>query len=353
MALHASVWSDSSYVRSSSGDYVFKTVLYNLHTIWLFTYSDLKTILFPQTLFGILTALAQVQQETTGFNNDKVHEVLKRIPMVMFWIWIHLLPVDIHNQQQQDAIEEDRINKSWRPLPSRRCTLTQARSAMILFYSIAALLSYEIGLLRWTMSIIILGSHFSFTAWASFGKLIGITGTWYNSFGGSDVNPLIRNFLNALAYALFSLGALEIAQNEQLNFGHLGKPGHSDLPSLEMWVIVLTLVIMTTIQLQDMEDQEGDMLKGRRSMPLQVGDGPTRWVTAIFMVLWGFLCPYFWDCDWSGYLAATALACLIALRSIAYRTVEHDKTTFRMWNMWIVGLYMLPVLRTGQYTEAM
>ncbi|KAI1197063.1 hypothetical protein F5X97DRAFT_303242 [Nemania serpens] len=82
----------------------------------------------------------------------------------------------------------------------------------------------------------------------------------------------------------------------------------SDIPSLEMWVILLTIVILTTIHLQDMEDQEGDKVRGRRSLPLQICDGPTRWVTAVFMTILGLSCPYFWDCSWLGYVVAAPLA---------------------------------------------
>lgn len=158
------------------------------------------------------------------------------------------------------------------------------------------------------------------------------------------MNPFVRNFIVALGYAAFGLGALEIAQNDSLNFGSQGSTKLPHIPSLESWVILLTLVILTTIQVQDMEDQEGDVLRGRRSLPLQIGDGPTRCVTALFMAIWGLLCPYFWGCGWVGYIIATPLAYLVALRSVVYQTVEHDKTTYRIWNMWIAGLYLIPML---------
>ncbi|KAI0907033.1 UbiA prenyltransferase family [Ustulina deusta] len=310
------------------GEQIFKTSLYHLYSIWLFTFSDLKTIFFPQTLFGILTALSQVQSNRLIFYNGDAQEVLYRIPTVMFWVYIHLLPLDIHNQQQPNAITEDKVNKPWRPLPSNRCTLTQAQYTMLLFYGVAALISYEIGPLRWSVSIIILG-------------------TWHNSFGGSDVNPFVRNFIVALGYVSFGLGALELAQDESLSFGSRGSTKNSNLPSLESWVILLAIVIMTTGQIQDMEDQEGDVLRGRRSLPLQIGDGLTRWVTAVFMAIWGFLCPYFWDCGWLGYVIITSLAYLVALRSVVCRTIRDDKTTYRIWNMWVVSLYLIPILRVA------
>ncbi|KAI1119863.1 hypothetical protein F5Y10DRAFT_273647 [Nemania abortiva] len=238
---------------------VFRDLLYHLYSIWLFTFSDLKNILFPQTLFGILTALSTFKSGTTTSGTSDASQILYRTPMVMFWVWIHLLPIDIHNQQQPNAIAEDQVNKPWRPLPSNRCTLTQARCAMFLFYSIATLTSYKTGPFRWSISIMVLG-------------------IWHNTLGGSDANPFVRNFIVTLAYASFGLGALEIAQNESLSFGSRGGSIQSNFPPFGAWIIILSLVIITTIHVQDMEDQEGDILRGRQSLPLQIGDGPTRWV---------------------------------------------------------------------------
>ncbi|KAI0421580.1 UbiA prenyltransferase family [Xylaria grammica] len=325
MALKTSLWLDNFSPSVGFGVQIFKTWLYHLYSIWLFTFSDLKTILLPQTIFGVLTALSRIQRNRGALDNGDAQEILYRIPMVTFWVWINLLPVDIHNQQQPDAIAEDKINKPWRPLPSNRCTLTQARYALLFFYGIAALVSYEIGPLRWSVGI------------------MGLA-TLYNSFGGSDVGPFVRNFIVAVAYAFFGIGALEVAQNEPLSFGLQGTSGQSNLPSLESWIIILSFVITTTIQVQDMEDQEGDRLKGRRSLPLQIGDGLTRWVTAALMAIWGFLCPYFWGCGWPGYAIVTSLAYLVALRGVVYRTVKCDKATYRIWNMWLASLYLIPLL---------
>ncbi|KAI0198881.1 UbiA prenyltransferase family [Astrocystis sublimbata] len=325
MALKPSPWLEIRDLPGRLAAQLLDTSLYHLYTLWLFTFSDMKTILFPQTAFGIITTISQTQSNTT-LDVDGAYDILKRSPLVMFWVWIHLLPLDIHNQQQPNAIFEDKVNKPWRPLPANRCTLTQARLTIITLYAIAGLVSYHLGPVRWSLSIVILG-------------------TWYNSFGGSDMNLFIRNMLNALGYASFGLGALEIAQDGPLSFEIQGGAAASHFPSLESWVVLLTLVILITIQYQDMEDQEGDILRGRLSLPLQIGDGPTRVITAILMSIWGVLCPYFWDCNWIGYAMTTSLAYLVVLRSLMYRTVEADKVTYRIWNLWLVGLYLLPVVR--------
>jgi 4-hydroxybenzoate polyprenyltransferase len=162
--------------------------------------------------------------------------------------------------------------------------------------------------------------------------------------GGSDVNPLVRNLINALGYTSFAAGALEIALGKPLRWDWAFAIDLSSRPTLETWIVAIFAVILTTVHTQDMEDQEGDALRGRRSLPLEIGDGPCRWVTAIFMLFWGAFCPLLWRCGWIGYVSSITLAYTVALRSPIFRTVEADKTTFKIWNLWVVCLYTLPLI---------
>jgi len=162
--------------------------------------------------------------------------------------------------------------------------------------------------------------------------------------GGSDVNPLIRNLINALGYTSFAAGALEIALDEPLRWDWAFAIDLSNRPTLETWIMTVLAVILTTVHTQDMEDQEGDALRGRRSLPLEIGDGPSRWVTTMFMLFWGVFCPLLWRCGWVGYVSSITLAYTVALRSPLFRTVEADKTTFKIWNLWVVCLYTLPLI---------
>ena len=46
------------------------------------------------------------------------------ILQLVFWSWLHLLQFNLANQTRD--LEEDKINKPWRPLPAGRITLQNA-----------------------------------------------------------------------------------------------------------------------------------------------------------------------------------------------------------------------------------
>ncbi|KAF1975732.1 hypothetical protein BU23DRAFT_632428 [Bimuria novae-zelandiae CBS 107.79] len=85
-----------------------RPISYHLYTIWLITCNDLKSIVLPETAFGIFSSLAT---SLTTNPDPKVSEVLYRIPHVVMWNWLNVLLFDIANQRLPDSIVEDRVNK--------------------------------------------------------------------------------------------------------------------------------------------------------------------------------------------------------------------------------------------------
>jgi hypothetical protein len=46
-----------------------------------------------------------------------------------------------------------------------------------------------------------------------------------------------------------------------------------------------------------------------------------------------------------GYIPSVMLGSLVAVRTIKWRTVAHDKRKFLFSNLWLVSIYLLPVIR--------
>ncbi|KAI1089759.1 UbiA prenyltransferase family-domain-containing protein [Rostrohypoxylon terebratum] len=285
---------------------LLRTTGHLMYSIWLFTWSDLQTTTFPDSLFGIMTALS--------------------FPLVLFWAWINQLAFNVGNQRQPKSIAEDTINKPWRPMPSGRLSVAQAKYAMILSYIGSFVVSSRIG-----------GSRPSF--------FLAILGYLYNDYGFGDMNGIIRNIINALGFITFDAGALEVALNRPLRLtpGSHAVYGHNNF-TVEKWLFLLLFVIYSTGHTQDMHDQEGDIVRNRSSLPLQLGDGVARYIIAAFMTMWGLLCPYFWQCNWTGYSVCGPLAFIIAYRSLRLRAVREDRLTFKLWNVWMISLYCLPLM---------
>lgn len=290
------------------------SVPYHLYTIWLFTRSDLKTIVIPSTAFGLVCTLSGPVL-TTG-PSLLIADVAKRIPVTAFWAWINLLPFAIDNQRQQNSIKEDTENKPWRPLPSKRLTPEQAKSTMKVFYLIACLSSLYLG-----------GTWQCIT-------LIGL-GYCYNDLGGADSSCVTRNFINACGYICFTSGSLQVASD--LSVALLR-------PVAYQWLLTIGLVIFTTIQLQDMYDQAGDSLRKRWTVPLVLGDSAARWTIAVPVGIWSWFCPSFWQLGFTGFAIPVLLGALIIWRILAVRTAKDDRLSFRIYNAWVISLYFLPLI---------
>ena len=111
-----------------------------------------------------------------------------------------------------------------------------------------------------------------------------------------------------------------------------------------MWLILLSGVISTTIQFQDLYDQEGDAIRGRRTIPLIAGDRVARLTVTIPIAIWSWVCPAFWGLGLQGFILPIVLGIIIAFRLYLYRSVDEDKKSFMIWNAWLMSLYFLPWL---------
>lgn len=282
-----------------------------MYTIFLFTASDLKTIVLPSTVFGIIGCYSRLTQDP----NMPGQEALQRIPHVLLWTWLNLLPFNISNQRQPDAVEEDLINKPWRPLPSGRLTPRQATALMLIFYSLALAVSVCLHGLRPCLFLMALG-------W------------WYNDCSGAE-NCGTRNLINAAGYLSFTYGAFEVAVGSQ---AHLNEKAYR-------WFFLIGMIVFSTVQIQDIQDQEGDRARGRKTIPLVIGDMPARWSIALLLPFWSLLASAFWQLRAVAYLLPLMLSVLISMRVLRRRAVLDDKISFRMWNAWILTVYVLPIMR--------
>lgn len=289
--------------------------IYHAYSVWLFTFSDIKTIIAPSLIFSLVTAPAM---PVFGISQaPRVADILYRAPRSLLWIWINLLPFAIDNQRRLSSVAEDRLNKPWRTLPSKRMTPSQARTLMLCLYPLALVVSLQIGGATQCLSLMALGF-------------------WYNGVHGSDTNYVIRNLINACGFNRFTTGSLEII---------LGGDQYTPTSKLLLWQLVLGMIVFTTVQTQDMYDQLGDGLRGRHTIPLVLGDMLGRWSIAVPMAFWSFFCPWYIATPLAGFLVSVGLGGLVAVRTLLLRSVQADKMTFILWNLWLTSVYALPLLK--------
>lgn len=68
-----------------------------------------------------------------------------------------------------------------------------------------------------------------------------------------------------------------------------------------------------------------------------------RWTTAGPVLFWSAACPAFFGLGVAGYVAPVVLGGVVAGRLMVMRNLASDKTTWKLWALWLVVLYSLPV----------
>lgn len=295
------------------------TCWYHIYTIWLFTFSDLKTIIFPSTAFGIVNALAVFIEESS--TNPEIlalryRHLLSAIPVVILWTWINLLPFAINNQRQPEAIQEDLLNKPWRSMPSGRLSPRSAKRLMLVTYFMAIITSKILGNMVYCLMLIALGF-------------------WYNNLRGADTSCVVRNLINAFGFVCFASGAMQAAVGKSRPVFQL----------LGWWYCIIACIVFTTVQIQDMYDQRGDKVRNRKTVPLVLGDALARWTIAAPMLIWCWLAPLLWESSVLGFIMPVMVGLIVAVRVLKKRTEAGDKRTFQLWNMWLVSVYVLPLVK--------
>ena len=198
------------------------SLLYDIHTIWLVTQNDLKSIVIPETAFGICSALAGPM--LTSNNSPNAIDILKRIPLVLLWNWINVLIFDLANQRLPNSIIEDSVNKAWRPIPSGRLSACQARRLLLAVLPVAIPITFYTG----GMQELIVMNTLSYM---------------YNDLEGADENFVVRNLINAAGFICYSAGATRVA---------CGHEQYSLNEKAYEWLAIVGGIVFSTLQMQDM-----------------------------------------------------------------------------------------------------
>lgn len=282
---------------------------------WEFTRSNFNTFVVPNTAFGVLAAL--VPSFTANARPPTIQEVLLRLPVILAFNWYNVLVFDLGNQRSPESVTEDVLNKPWRPIPTGKVTPTQARRALLFVVPVSMYLNYALGV--WDQAV-----------------LIPILSYLYNDLGGGD--EVLRDPIISGAYAVANTASLRIA------IGGVGSAGQVTPEALE-WVAMISGVILTTMQVQDLKDKAGDRTRGRRTVALLMGDGFSRGCIAIFVAFWSLVCTRFWGLGVLAFaLVPGACGFNVIRRVLLKRTPADDSKTWKWWCLWTVTLYSLPVL---------
>ncbi|RYP06627.1 hypothetical protein DL764_003049 [Monosporascus ibericus] len=254
-------------------DRVFSRTGSFLTLFWLLTESNAPTFVGPNTMFGICGAASGSWLISVPSSPPSALEIAKRLGLVVLFNWSNLIVFDLANQRLPESAREDALNKPWRPVPRGLITSDQIRRTMLYLVPVLVALNH-----------FLLGTGVQ--------SLVIMVLTWlYNDLRGGDDSFVGRNAIIAAAFAVYNYGSLKVAVGANATsaglFSGLTTTGAT-------WVAIISLVIFTTMHVQDLQDQEGDRTRGRRSAPLVLGDWVARWTVAVPMVIWPAFCTWFW-----------------------------------------------------------
>jgi 4-hydroxybenzoate polyprenyltransferase len=288
--------------------------------LWRFTQDDFLTFVFPNTIFGICVACAGSPFVSNRSAELSWMALLARIPLVILFNWTNLLIFDLANQRLWESVLEDKLNKPWRPIPNGRMTRSEVRQSLQLAIPLVlAINHYILGVGSETACIIV--------------------GCWvYNDLKASDDSWILRNAVIALGFGVFNWGSLKVA----IGGGQAGTLTGITTTGYT-WICLYSLVIFTTMHVQDMKDQAGNKARGRRTAPLIFGDRAARWTLAVPIATWTPVCAL--HCRASVFAATIVMAFggYVAWRCLSYRGSMQDRWTWQLWCAWTAMLSLMPL----------
>jgi 4-hydroxybenzoate polyprenyltransferase len=292
---------------------------YNLQTLWIFTASDAHTFIPSQAAFGVVSCLSGPLLTTVPeMERQRGLDVLARLPLILAYLWFNVLLFNIANQRLPESIQEDTINKPWRPLPSHRLTPEQARAALQVVIPVTVVVSTYTGGIEQAVIHMVL--------------------TWmYNDLGGA-MHPVLKNIYNALGIVCYSSGAAAVACSDIPNRRHgLNILGWK-------WIAILSAIVFTSIHVQDLRDRKGDEAAGRHTLPVALGDMSSRWLLAVGILASSLGCPAFWAANVLAYSMVAGMGSVLALRILIYRDEASDRFSWKLWPCWMIMIYIVPLL---------
>ncbi|PYH29349.1 UbiA family prenyltransferase [Aspergillus neoniger CBS 115656] len=290
---------------------------YHAHTAHLLVCDNIKEIICLGVLFGVLNA--SVASEFGMGASLPFHQILLSLPQMFLWSWSNLFLFTLHNQRSESAISEDKINKSWRPLPAGRITPHQVKLLLYCMYPVI---------------FAIAGT----TGGAGPCLLEAFSCLWYNEWNGAS-NPLLKNLLNGIGFACFFSGPLEVATKSSVLSG--------DMKAFK-WLLVLTGAITTTSHAQDFRDIDGDRITGRSTVPLLIGDENARSALAVGIIGWTALSCWFWDVgsaerSWLSCIPACVAGTIVVRGFYWNKTRAGDRRAWKIYPLWLIGLFVMPL----------
>lgn len=217
-----------------------KKILNEWTFFWKLVRSDLLSTIIPGILVTISSLIyydIDLKQSTTTI----------LIALIYFSLYVYTFTIT----NQLNTIEEDKINKPFRPLPSGITSKKEMIVRELLFTFIFLLFGFYFGIIKWAL------------LWV-------VVSTFHNFIGHKY---WISKNIISMSLGIFSI----IGAGWELTQPIKGYP--------LQWGIIISLVFGLCAVIQDFRDVKGDKLINRKTLPIDLGDFRARLISILFSLL--------------------------------------------------------------------
>lgn len=273
-----------------------QSILREFYINWLFIKRDIGTSTIPGLIFIVA---AWYSQET---HDTDLHSALAQ-GVLYFFLYAYTFCVP----NQMVGIEEDRIDKPYRPLCRGLVTYRGAKNRWIGSMVLFSIMGWHLGVFEWTL------------LWQVCILLL--------NFGGLGQEWPTRHF---------TIGLGQMAQ-----MGAAWQMLAPVTPVVWSWMLLVATVSMPLVGLQDLPDMAGDRATGQNTFPVVFGETKSRGMLCVSFLLlpilihFGLLLPVGLSVKVILLdLGQTIISWIVALRIILYDTPEGDRRTYILFLYW-------------------
>ncbi|MFE7620211.1 UbiA family prenyltransferase [Streptomyces sp. NPDC057496] len=220
------------------------------------------------------------------------------------YFWLYIYGFTLTNQLY--GVEEDRVNKPFRPLVTGRSSYRGAQRRAVVVLLLFPLVAWWLGVLFWAL------------AWEATYLLTNVA-RWERHW-------FLKNLSMGIGVTVQLAAAWSIVTPLT--------------PLAWRWVMTLAVSIWLLIPLQDLRDVKGDLVNDRKTFPIALGERFTRVYLAtgfaLLPVVVHLLLIAPGRSSWGLLLDAVlaAISWLVAVRVVTRRAPEEDHVTYRRFEQW-------------------
>ncbi|KAJ7436990.1 UbiA prenyltransferase family-domain-containing protein [Mycena galericulata] len=223
-----------------------------LDIFFAFSWRDWSTTIIPGSIWGIGAVLATQLPLSTA---------LLPFPRLLLWLTLFIYFFTLTNQIV--GVDEDRINKPDRPIPSGKVTLASAK------YRAIVVLAGFLGIAMISPSVTL-----ETICWALTTGFLCFTSAGNHWFGKNMIG------MTAGTWALLS-GTWKII--------------HPCSPATRDHIIGTALWFGLSLNLQDLRDFDGDLATGRKTLPIMCGNLLARRIIAFVLIPSAMVILWLWN----------------------------------------------------------